>query len=122
VVRGAVGREHVHMLLSCPPSISPSKLMQYLKGRSSKMLQKVKSEIDVIVLINVVQKRKEVLEVKKLNKRFEKAGNSVFSFWTCPCFRDVCFGCSDAPGDGEQTNSNQLFNETYAVLYVTLGD
>lgn len=39
IVRGNVGKEHIHMLLSCPPTIAPSKLMQYLKGRSSKMLQ-----------------------------------------------------------------------------------
>ena len=39
IIRGSVGREHVHMLLSCPPTLAPSKIMQYLKGRSSKMLQ-----------------------------------------------------------------------------------
>ena len=39
IIRGAVGKDHIHMLLSCPPGISPSKIMQYLKGRSSKMLQ-----------------------------------------------------------------------------------
>jgi putative transposase len=27
------------MLLSCPPSLSPSKIAQYLKGRSSRLLQ-----------------------------------------------------------------------------------
>ena len=27
------------MLLSCPPSLSPAKIVQYLKGRSSKLLQ-----------------------------------------------------------------------------------
>lgn len=39
IIRGSVGREHVHMLISCPPTLAPSKIMQYLKGRSSKMLQ-----------------------------------------------------------------------------------
>lgn len=39
IIRGSVGREHVHMLLSCPPTLAPCKIMQYLKGRSSKMLQ-----------------------------------------------------------------------------------
>ena len=39
VVRGSIGKEHVHMLLSCPPSLAPSKIMQYLKGRSSHLLQ-----------------------------------------------------------------------------------
>jgi len=39
IVRGSIGKEHVHLLVSCPPTIAPSKLLQYLKGRSSKMLQ-----------------------------------------------------------------------------------
>jgi putative transposase len=39
IIRGSVGRDHVHMLISCPPTLAPSKIMQYLKGRSSKMLQ-----------------------------------------------------------------------------------
>jgi len=29
----------MHMLISCPPSIAPSKIVQYLKGRSSRLLQ-----------------------------------------------------------------------------------
>jgi putative transposase len=45
VVRGSVGKEHVHMLLSCPPTLSPSKIMQLLKGRSSKMLQEEFGEL-----------------------------------------------------------------------------
>jgi putative transposase len=39
IVQGSIGKDHVHMLLSCPPSLSPSKIMQYLKGRSSRLLQ-----------------------------------------------------------------------------------
>ena len=39
IVRGSIGRDHVHMLISCPPTLSPAKIMQYLKGRSSKMLK-----------------------------------------------------------------------------------
>jgi len=39
IVQGSVGSDHVHLLLSCPPSIAPSKLVQYLKGRSSRLLQ-----------------------------------------------------------------------------------
>ena len=39
IIRGSVGQDHVHMLISCPPTLAPSKIMQYLKGRSSKMLQ-----------------------------------------------------------------------------------
>jgi putative transposase len=39
IVEGSIGQDHVHMLLSCPPQIAPSKIMQYLKGRSSRLLQ-----------------------------------------------------------------------------------
>jgi putative transposase len=39
VVKGHIDADHVHLLLSCPPSLSPSKIVQYLKGRSSHILQ-----------------------------------------------------------------------------------
>ena len=39
IVKGSVSSDHVHMLVSCPPNISVSEMMQYLKGRSSKKLQ-----------------------------------------------------------------------------------
>lgn len=39
IVRGHVSRDHIHLLLSCPPTLAPSKVMQYLKGRSSRLLQ-----------------------------------------------------------------------------------
>jgi putative transposase len=39
IVRGSIGRDHVHMLISCPPSMAPSKIVQYLKGRSSRLIQ-----------------------------------------------------------------------------------
>ena len=32
ILQGAVSRDHVHVLLSCPPNLSPSKIMQRLKG------------------------------------------------------------------------------------------
>jgi len=35
---GAINRDHVHMLLSIPPSLSVSRAVQYLKGRSSHKL------------------------------------------------------------------------------------
>ena len=38
ILQGAVSRDHVHVLLSCPPSLSPSKIMQYIKGKSSRKL------------------------------------------------------------------------------------
>lgn len=39
IVKGNITPTHVHLLVSCPPTIAPSQLMQYLKGKSSKMLQ-----------------------------------------------------------------------------------
>ena len=39
IVRGAISPDHVHMLLSAPTHLSPAKLVQYIKGRSSRRLQ-----------------------------------------------------------------------------------
>jgi len=39
IVQGSIGKDHVHLLISSSPSISPSKLVQYLKGRSSRLIQ-----------------------------------------------------------------------------------
>ena len=39
ILKGSLGSDHVHMLLSCPTDVAPSKIMQILKGRSSRMLQ-----------------------------------------------------------------------------------
>jgi putative transposase len=39
IIRGSVSPDHVHMLVSAPPYMAPSKLVQYIKGRSSRRLQ-----------------------------------------------------------------------------------
>ncbi|MGI9182012.1 MAG: IS200/IS605 family transposase [Longimicrobiaceae bacterium] len=39
ILKGHVATDHVHLLLSCPPTLSPAKVVQYLKGRSSRRLQ-----------------------------------------------------------------------------------
>ena len=39
ILKGNVGVDHVHMLLSCPATMSPSEIMQNLKGRTSRILQ-----------------------------------------------------------------------------------
>ena len=39
VVRGSVSPDHIHMLLSAPPQLAPAKLVQFIKGRSSRKLQ-----------------------------------------------------------------------------------
>ena len=40
IVRGAVSPDHIHMLVVVPPQLAPAKLVQFLKGRSSRMLQR----------------------------------------------------------------------------------
>ena len=40
VLSGVVAKEHVHMLVSIPPQVSVSKLVQKLKGKSSFKLQR----------------------------------------------------------------------------------
>ena len=39
ILQGSVGKDHIHLLISCPPSLAASKILQYLKGRSSRLLQ-----------------------------------------------------------------------------------
>jgi len=39
ILRGHVSSDHIHMLVSCPPGLSPAKIAQYLKGVSSRKLQ-----------------------------------------------------------------------------------
>ncbi len=45
IIRGNITPNHVHLLLSCPPTLAPAKIVQYLKGRSSKMLQEEYEEL-----------------------------------------------------------------------------
>jgi putative transposase len=39
IVRGAVPPDHIHLLVSAPPLLSSAKLVQYVKGKSSRQLQ-----------------------------------------------------------------------------------
>src|ERR1041385_3574686 len=39
IIRGAVSPDHIHMLVSAAPDLAPAKLVQYIKGRSSRRLQ-----------------------------------------------------------------------------------
>jgi putative transposase len=45
IVSGNIRKDHIHLLLSCPPNIAPSKVVQYLKGRSSRLLQEEFSDL-----------------------------------------------------------------------------
>lgn len=38
IITGSVGKEHIHILVSIPPSLSVSKLVQQLKGKTSRVL------------------------------------------------------------------------------------
>ena len=38
ILKGHVSKDHVHLYVSCPPHVSPSFLMQRVKGRSSRRL------------------------------------------------------------------------------------
>lgn len=39
ILQGHISADHVHILVSSPPRLSPAKIMQYVKGRSSRLLQ-----------------------------------------------------------------------------------
>ena len=38
ILKGPVSKDHVHLLVSCPPHVSASYLMQRIKGKSSRKL------------------------------------------------------------------------------------
>ena len=39
ILKGHVSQDHIHLLVWCPRKLSPAAVMQYLKGRSSRLLQ-----------------------------------------------------------------------------------
>ncbi len=39
IVKGVVSRDHVHIFTLCPPHLAPAKVMQWVKGKSSRRLQ-----------------------------------------------------------------------------------
>ena len=39
IIKGVVSKSHVHLFVSCPPQLAPAKVMQWVKGRSSRKLQ-----------------------------------------------------------------------------------
>jgi putative transposase len=46
ILAGHVSKDHIHMLVSVPPYLSVSKLVQYIKGYSSRKLQMEYKEIN----------------------------------------------------------------------------
>jgi putative transposase len=49
ILQGHVSNDHIHMLISCPPTLSPAKIAQYLKGVSSHKLQDEFPSLNFIV-------------------------------------------------------------------------
>lgn len=39
IIVGSVGVDHIHLLVSCPPKLAVSKLIQYMRGTTSRKLQ-----------------------------------------------------------------------------------
>jgi len=61
IIAGHVSKDHIHLLVSVPPHLSVSKLVQYIKGYSS---------------------RKLLMEYRDLNKQFYGyLFLSIYSFW-----------------------------------------
>jgi len=46
ILAGHISKDHVHLLVSSPPHLSVSKLVQYIKGYSSRKLQMEYKEIN----------------------------------------------------------------------------
>ena len=46
ILAGHVGKDHIHLLVSVPPHLSSSKLVQYLKGSTSHKLQMEYKELN----------------------------------------------------------------------------
>ena len=45
ILKGVVSKDHIHLLVSCPPTMAPSKLVQLMKGKSSFRVQQEFPEI-----------------------------------------------------------------------------
>ena len=45
IIRGSIGKEHIHILVSVQPSLAVSKLVQQLKGKTSRVLQNEYKEL-----------------------------------------------------------------------------
>ena len=46
ILAGHVGKDHIHLLVSVPPHLSASKLVQYMKGNTSRKLQQEFKELN----------------------------------------------------------------------------
>lgn len=46
IVSGSIGKNYVHLLVVCPPTLPVSKLVQLLKGKTSKVVQEEFKELE----------------------------------------------------------------------------
>ena len=78
IIKGAISKEHVHLLVSCPPSLSVSKLVQQLKGKTSRVLLSEYKELREDDL-GVVYDLNDVYASATGYERYPKAGIFVKS-------------------------------------------
>ena len=45
ILKGVIGKDHIHILVSCPSSLAVSKLVQLLKGKTSRVLLSKNKEL-----------------------------------------------------------------------------
>ena len=45
ILKGVIGKDHIHILVSCPSSLAVSKLVQLLKGKTSRVLLSENKEL-----------------------------------------------------------------------------
>lgn len=45
ILRGHIARDHIHLFVSIPPNLAPSKLLQQLKGKTSHVMLNKFSEL-----------------------------------------------------------------------------
>lgn len=66
----SVGKNHIHLLISCPPSLAPSKILRYLKGKSSRLLQDQFPELKRNIGVSTYGQ--EVISVQQLEMWMKK--------------------------------------------------
>lgn len=92
IISGHLAKEHVHLLVSVPPYISISKLVQYIKGKSS---------------------RKLLEEFKHLSKAFwgqHLWGRGYFAASSGNVTDEVIMEYIKTQGEAEEFNKNDNFN------------
>ena len=84
ILGGATRKNHVHIILSCPPSIAPSKIAQLLKGGSARSLKQTFPNLNNAPYDESIWERGYFClsfgdgdEEMKINKYIEDAKNEI---------------------------------------------